>query len=68
VTKNESVYCTLQALFLLVGVIFAFLPGMKEDTPNIVAISSVVLLIFADIGCYTLNFIILLSFLYEPLS
>jgi hypothetical protein len=35
-------------------VIFAFLPGTKEDTPNTVAISSVIagvlLLIIADIG------------------
>jgi len=45
----------MQALFLLIGVIFAFLPGTKEDTPNTFAISSViasvVLLIIADTGC-----------------
>jgi len=51
----EILNCALQALFLLVGVIFTFLPGTEEDTPNTVAISSVivsvVLLIIADIGC-----------------
>ncbi|XP_045833520.1 uncharacterized protein LOC123924617 [Trifolium pratense] len=52
--KRLSVLFIVEALFLLIGVIFAFLPGTKEDTPNTVAISSViasvVLLIIADIG------------------
>jgi len=55
VYRSEILNCTLQALFLLIGVIFAFFPRIKEDTPNTVAISSViasvVLLIIADIGC-----------------
>lgn len=52
--KRLSVLFIIEALFLLIGAIFAFLPGIKEDTPNTVAISSViasvVLLIIADIG------------------
>ncbi|XP_039683220.1 uncharacterized protein [Medicago truncatula] len=54
VAKGKKPIFVILALFLLVGVIFAFLPGKKEDTPNTVAISSVivsvVLLIIADIG------------------
>ncbi|WJX14381.1 hypothetical protein P8452_04655 [Trifolium repens] len=52
--KRLSVLFIIEALFLLIGVIFAFLPRTKEDIQNTVAISSViasvVLLIIADIG------------------
>ncbi|XP_004495765.1 uncharacterized protein [Cicer arietinum] len=52
--KRLSLLFIIEALFLLIGVIFAFLPGTKGDTPNTVAFSSViasgVLLIIADIG------------------
>ncbi|XP_058776315.1 uncharacterized protein LOC131650628 [Vicia villosa] len=44
----------IEALFLLIGMVFAVLPGKKDDTTNIVAISSViasvVLLIIGDLG------------------
>ncbi|KAL5100609.1 hypothetical protein RYX36_004936 [Vicia faba] len=44
----------IEALFLLIGVVFAVLPGKKDGTTNIVAISSViaslVLLIIGDLG------------------
>ncbi|WJX14380.1 hypothetical protein P8452_04655 [Trifolium repens] len=60
--KRLSVLFIIEALFLLIGVIFAFLPRTKEDIQNTVAISSViasvVLLIIADIedevGLYSL--------------
>nr|XP_027187101.1 uncharacterized protein LOC101503943 isoform X2 [Cicer arietinum] len=52
--KCLSLRFIIEALFLFIGVIFAFLPGTKGDTPNTVALSSViasiVLLIIADIG------------------
>ncbi|WJX48870.1 hypothetical protein P8452_35375 [Trifolium repens] len=52
--KRLSVLFIIEALLLLIGGIFAFLPRTKEDTQNTVAISSViasvVLLIIADIG------------------
>ncbi|XP_061341148.1 uncharacterized protein LOC133287510 [Gastrolobium bilobum] len=52
--KRLSLLFVIEALFLLVGVIFTFLPGIGEDTPNTVAFSSVIVsvvsLIFADIG------------------
>lgn len=45
----------LQAVFLLIGVIFAVLPGIEEDTPNTIALNSVVCglitLIVAEFGC-----------------
>ncbi|CAI8587541.1 unnamed protein product [Vicia faba] len=44
----------IEALFLLIGVVFAVLPGKKDGTTDIVAISSViaslVLLIIGDLG------------------
>ncbi|CAI8592313.1 unnamed protein product [Vicia faba] len=44
----------IEALFLLIGVVFVVLPGKKDGTTNIVAISSVisslVLLIIGDLG------------------
>ncbi|KAL5081838.1 hypothetical protein RYX36_010259 [Vicia faba] len=44
----------IEALFLLIGVVFAVLPGKKDGTTNIVAISSViaslVLLIIGELG------------------
>ncbi|CAK8537184.1 unnamed protein product [Lathyrus sativus] len=53
--KNRlSVLFIIEALFLLIGVVFAVLPGKKDDTTNIVAISSVIasviLLIIGDLG------------------
>ena len=47
--------CALQALFLLVGVIFSFLLVREQDAPNAVATSSIVggviSLIIAELGC-----------------
>lgn len=62
---------------LLIGAIFAYIPGIEADTPNTVAYSSVfvsaVSLIIGNIGCYMARarFIfcflcIILSFLSEP--
>ncbi|KAK2432535.1 jagunal protein [Trifolium repens] len=52
--KRLSVLFIIEALFLNIGGVFAFLPRTKEDIQNTVAISSViasvVLLIIADIG------------------
>ncbi|CAL5193587.1 unnamed protein product [Lathyrus oleraceus] len=52
--KRLSVLFIIEALFLLIGVLFAVLRGEKDNTTNTVAISSliasVVLLIIADIG------------------
>lgn len=53
--KNRlSVLFIIEALFLLIGVLFAVLQGKNDDTTNIVAISfviaSVVLLIIGDLG------------------
>ncbi|XP_027356253.1 uncharacterized protein LOC113865725 isoform X2 [Abrus precatorius] len=52
--KRLSLLFIIEALFLLIGVIFAFLPGIEADTPNTIALSSVIvsiiLLIIANIG------------------
>ncbi|CAK8543415.1 unnamed protein product [Lathyrus sativus] len=52
--KRLSVLFIIEALFLLIGALFAVLRGKKDDTTNTVAVSSLmasfVLLIIADLG------------------
>ncbi|TKY68580.1 hypothetical protein E2542_SST04836 [Spatholobus suberectus] len=52
--KRLSLHFITEAVLLLIGVIFAYFPGIEADTPNTVAYSSVIVsvvsLIFGNIG------------------